>query len=252
MIYRSEKVCGKLRNKILFIVNSLLPRQIAAADVILLNKVDVADPSIVSETEVLIRNINPVAPIHHTIKGEIDLKHIIGISAYKNPPLSTNIAPTGKLSKHEHHVHDDHPEEKVTSRSVLSHDITHYQLRGISSIQVLCPIRLSQVHFDALDEWIRNALWENQVCIRAEGSSLGVENFCQVQVLRCKGAFRDERNKWYVLQGVRSVYEISELEVQQGSQDWERVDVPDQGKIVLIGKGLNEKVKESLERIFVT
>jgi hypothetical protein len=30
-------------------------------------------------------------------------------------------------------------------------------------------------------------------------------------------------------------------------QDWESVDVPDKGKIVLIGKGLNEKVKESLE-----
>jgi hypothetical protein len=48
---------------------------------------------------------------------------------------------------------------------------------------------------------------------------------------------------------VRSVYEISEME---GSQSWESVDVPDKGKIVLIGKGLNEEVKKSLERIFVT
>ena len=80
------------------------------------------------------------------------------------------------------------------------------------------------------------------------------EKTCDVQILRCKGAFRDgEDSKWHVLQGVRSVYEISELKVQQrGSGSLENIGVPDKGKIVLIGKGLNEKVKESLERIFVT
>jgi len=221
-------------------------RQIAAADVILLNKIDMADPSIISEIEILIRQLNPAAPIHHTIKSEIDLKHIIGISAYKKPPPPTNFASsnaTSKVSEPHDHLHtsshcNDYGEQ-ATSHA------THYELRGISSIQVLCPIPLSQAHFDALDEWIRNALWENRVCIQAAD-----ECVCEVLVLRCKGAFRDEKNKWHVLQGVRSVYEISELEVES-SQGWENVDIPDKGKIVLIGKGLNEKVKESLERIFI-
>jgi G3E family GTPase len=232
-------------------------RQIAAADVILLNKVDTADPLVISETQSLIRQINPAAPIHRTIKGEIDLRHIIGISAYKNPPLP-NLSPSipeGNVPKQDDHFHtadcnkheDDGDRDRSTTTS-HSHDATHYELRGISSVQVLCPIPLSQAQIDALDKWIRDALWENRV----EGSGLAdegsYEGSCEVQVLRCKGAFRDERNRWYVLQGVRSVYEISELEVRSGT---ESVDVPDKGKIVLIGKGLNDKVKESLERIFV-
>jgi G3E family GTPase len=82
-------------------------RQIAAADVILLNKVDVADPLVVSETEALIRHINPAAPIHRTIKGEIDLKHIIGISAYKNPPcrIILQVMQRQSCSKQDDHVH---------------------------------------------------------------------------------------------------------------------------------------------------
>jgi len=61
----------------------------------------------------------------------------------------------------------------------------------------------------------------------------------QVQILRCKGLFGDEKGKWWVLQGVRNVYEISEL----GDVG---VDVPDRGKIVLIGKGLDEIVRVNL------
>jgi len=202
----------------------------------------VADPSVISETEALIRHINPAAPIHRTIKSEIHLSHIIGISAYKSPPMPSNVP------KQDDHVHtaDCNKDHSTTSPS---HDATHYELRGISSIQVLCPIRLSQAQIDAFDEWIRNALWENRVSVRTEDPTPDDEGICEVQVLRCKGAFRDEQNKWYILQGVRSVYEISELERSQGR---EGVDVPDKGKVVLIGKGLNKKVKESLEAVFVT
>lgn len=218
-------------------------RQIAAADVILLNKIDIAGPYAVSQTESLIRHVNPAAPLHRTIKGEIDLRHIIGIAAYRNPPPLINNTQSDEKSKD--HVHtaacDDHGEE------ASSHP-THYELRGISSIQVLFPDTLSQAHFDALDKWIRNALWEDQVRIRSEDGEIA----CDVQILRCKGVFRDEESKWHVLQGVRSVYEISELKVQHASASWENIGVPDKGKIVLIGKGLNEKVKESLQRIFIT
>lgn len=108
---------------------------------------------------------------------------------------------------------------------------THYQIRGISSLQVHCPTLLSQSQLDELDEWIRNALWENRV-----------RGYHQVQILRCKGLFGDEKGRWWVLQGVRSVYEISEL----GDVG---VDVPDRGKIVLIGKGLDENVRASLGSI---
>lgn len=195
-----------------------LCRQIAGSDVILLNKVDLVDPSVVNETEGIIRQINPAAPIYRTIKGEIDLKHIIGISAYRKPPPDVVV--------NDQHVHAndcDHYHEPLPN---------HYEVRGITSLQVTCGI-LDQERMDKLDKWIRTALWENRV-----------EDIpSEVQILRCKGAFTSDKGVHYVLQGVRSMYEISEL------PSFESIGVPDAGKVVLIGKGLQDAVRKSLERV---
>ncbi|KDR82612.1 hypothetical protein GALMADRAFT_1347544 [Galerina marginata CBS 339.88] len=194
-------------------------RQIAGSDVILVNKADLVDPKALAETEHTIRQINPAAPIHRTIKGDIDLKHIIGISAFRLPPPEVD-------EKEDTHVHSDDCDH--------AHDAppTHYELRGISSLQVKCGV-LDQPRLDRLDEWIRTALWDSRV----EGvSSL-------VQVLRCKGAFTSDKGVHYVLQGVRSMYEISELPAADS------LGVPDTGKIVLIGKGLDDPVRKSLELV---
>lgn len=193
-------------------------RQIAGSDVILLNKVDLVEPTVLAETENMIRQINPVAPVYKTVKGEIDLKHIIGISAFRLPPPEVPADDT--------HIHSDdcdHPHDPPPN---------HYELRGISSLQVACSI-LSQSQLDKLDEWVRTALWENRI----EGLS------SEIQVLRCKGAFTSENGVHHVLQGVRSMYEISELPAA------ESIGIPDTGKIVLIGKGLDDAVRKSLELV---
>ena len=148
------------------------------------------------------------------MRGQVELEKILGVAAFRKPPTS----------EHVHSEGCDHDDAK-----------THYQIRGISSLQVHCPISLSQSQLDRLDDWIRTALWENRVRIRP-----GVD--LQVQILRCKGLFGDEKGRWWVLQGVRSLYEISEL----GDVG---VDVPDRGKIVLIGKGLDENVRVNLGSI---
>jgi G3E family GTPase len=194
-------------------------RQIASSDVILLNKTDLADGFTLAQTEIFIRQINPFAPIHRTVRGEVELDKILGVAAFRKPPMTTGVD-----AQHVHSEECGHDEAK-----------THYQIRGISSLQVHCPILLSQSQLDELDEWIRNALWENRVRIRPGDDR-------KVQILRCKGLFGDEKGRWWVLQGVRSMYEISELR-DVG------VDVPDRGKIVLIGKGLDENVRVNLGSI---
>jgi len=190
--------------------------------VILLNKADLVDSKVLAETEHTIRQINPAAPIHKTVKGDIDLKHIIGISAFRLPPPDVD----EEKEEEDTHVHSDDCDH--------SHDPppTHYELRGISSLQVKCGV-LDQPRLDKLDEWIRTALWENRV----EGVS------SPIQVLRCKGAFTSDVGVHYVLQGVRSMYEISELPAADS------IGVPDTGKIVLIGKGLDDPVRKSLELV---
>jgi len=194
--------------------------------VIILNKIDLADSDDLAETERMIQSVNPAAPVYKTIKGEIDLKNILGISAYKLPP-STPI----NDDPHIHSEHCDHDHEPTPN---------HYEIRGISSLQVSCPA-LDRTRLDKLDEWIRSILWENRI----PGSTTSDS---EVRVLRCKGAFTSTTGIHYVLQGVQSIYEISELETA-AADNLGVVGIPQVGKIVLIGKGLDDNVRRSLDSV---
>ncbi|EJF63368.1 cobW-domain-containing protein [Dichomitus squalens] len=206
-------------------------RQIAAADVILLNKVDLVPPAEADATEAVIRGVNPAASIHRTVRGEIDLKHIMGIDAYASRQLlevsGARVAKSHR-GEHEHdHNHNNvHDHEHSTSP-------THYEIRGISSLQIDCP-KLSSQQLDVLDEWIRSVLWENKLPGSPSGDNSGLE------VLRCKGLFVTTVGDLYVLQGVRNLYEIAKVEDEE-------LGLPDAGKLVFIGKGLNEHVRRSLQ-----
>lgn len=204
-------------------------RQIAGSDVILLNKVDLVPQAQVESTEDIIEGINPAATIYRTVRGEIDLKYIMGIDAYTSRPVLQR-GPTYTL----HTTHDDHDHDH--SNHEHSHPPTHYEIRGISSLQVDCPTLTSSQH-EKLDEWIRSVLWERQ--LPGEPPSEGTADLA---VLRCKGMFKTTAGKAYVLQGVRNLYDI--MEVQEGDEP--DAGVPDLGKVVLIGKGLDERVRRSL------
>ncbi|KAI0345735.1 cobW-domain-containing protein [Trametopsis cervina] len=197
-------------------------RQIACADVILLNKTDVAPQEHIITLEGQITQLNPTAIIHRTVRGEIDLKHLMGINAYSARPM-----PVGsKFHTHQHEgeedcEHEDHRKPR------------HYELRGISSLQVTCPI-MSAASISALDAWVQSVLWEKHL----PGDDTSA---LSVTVLRCKGMFRDIEGKAHVLQGVRDLYEITTLEGVATD-----LGVPEEGKLVFIGKGLNEQVRDSL------
>ncbi|KAG6909292.1 hypothetical protein DXG01_001236 [Tephrocybe rancida] len=206
-------------------------KQIAGSDVILLNKADLVSADDLVDVKSLIRQINPAAPIYPTVRGVVDLAHIMGISAFTAPPLLTSATPTSHSHSHSPDHEHDHEHEHDHKR-----EQTHYELRGISSLQVSCPV-LSTARFEALDVWIRAVLWENRIP-ETPASNPATD----LLVLRCKGLITTNDGTQYVLQGVRSMYDM--LEVQKESED---IAVPQLGKIVLIGKGLDESVRRSLE-----
>ncbi|KAI0770371.1 cobW-domain-containing protein [Fomes fomentarius] len=212
-------------------------RQIAAADVILLNKIDLVSPKEADGTEATIRGINPAATLHRTVRGEIELKYIMGVDAYASRQIldeTRALAPS--TAKCEHKDHDTHTHDHHGHDHPHGKEPTHYELRGISSLQIDCP-KLSPVQMDKLDEWIRTVLWERQVPGRPTREAGTVE------VLRCKGLFVTESGELHVLQGVRNLYEISQVEGE------EALGLPDTGKLVFIGKGLDEDVRYSLEEV---
>ncbi|KAN0139900.1 CobW domain containing protein [Lactarius tabidus] len=202
-------------------------RQIAAADVILLNKTDLVTAADLRATEDLLRGVNPAVTIHHTIRANIDLKNVVNIRAYASR-ASLN-GGTSWFGNRDHAVHDhDHGE---------SHDhSTHYEVRGITSLQISCPV-LSTAQQERLEEWIRMVLWESQL----PGHSTD-DRDRPLEVLRCKGIFGTQSGQTLVLQGVRNLYELEPLVGDD-------VGLPEHGKLVFIGKGLGDAVRQSLENI---
>lgn len=194
-------------------------RQIAGSDVIILNKVDLSSQKQLDDVESIIAQVNPAAMIHRTVRGQVDVNHVVNLGAYAARDVRVSAA-----NKHDHD--HDHGEADCDCA-------THYQVRGISSLLVPCPA-LDPARLDALDGWLRTVLWEHEVP--------GIHGHA-VEVLRCKGAFRTLSGERYVLQGVREMYELVPVEGVTGAEG------PQIGKLVLIGKGMDDRVKKSLEDI---
>ena len=198
-------------------------RQVACSDVILINKADLASETQISTLEGIVRGINPLATTHRTTRSNIDLGLVINLNAY-----ASRIPPTSVPETH-HHDHADGtcPDPESHPKS------THYTIRGISSILVPVPV-LPAVQIETLDEWVRSVLWEHK--LPDEGGTEGLD------VLRCKGMFRTDAGEVYVLQGVREMYDLSPAESMQDSDGTGEI-----GKLVFIGRGLDDRVRTSLE-----
>jgi len=201
-------------------------RQIAGADVILLNKTDLVSAADLRATEDLLSKINPTITIHRTVRADIDLKHVLNVRAYASRGLSR--AGTPPSGDHDHALHDG-------EKSEHEHN-THYEVRGITSLRISCPV-LSPEQLKRLEEWIRTVLWESQLPEHPAGFHGG-----SLEVLRCKGMFGTQSGQTYVLQGVRNLYELEPLVGDD-------VGLPEHGKLVLIGKGLDDTVRKSLESV---
>jgi G3E family GTPase len=79
--------------------------QLAFADVVLVNKVDLVDAGSLATVERRVRNINPYAKIHRTERCDIDLAQVMGRHAF-NLERILEVEP-GFLTEEHDHDHDD-------------------------------------------------------------------------------------------------------------------------------------------------
>jgi G3E family GTPase len=79
--------------------------QIAFADVILLNKLDLVTPAEADELEVTIKSVNPVAKVHRTQKSVVDMDKILNVGGF-SLDRAVDINPHF-LHDHHHHHHSD-------------------------------------------------------------------------------------------------------------------------------------------------
>ncbi|KAJ8483811.1 hypothetical protein OPV22_016296 [Ensete ventricosum] len=152
--------------------------QIAFADVVILNKVDLVSQedyeldtsSILEELEKQIYNINSLATVIHTVRCQVDLCKILDRQAYG----AKNIAHLEKLL-----------EDSKSTFSRSRHDDT---------LCTLCIYEEQPVDLDMVRSWLEDLLWEKK---------------SNMDVYRCKGVLNVlNSDQLHTLQAVREIYEI--------------------------------------------
>jgi len=207
--------------------------QVATADVILLNKADLAlsqpnSPSL-EFTKATIRRLNPTAPIHQTVKGELDdLKLIIGLNAYASNPFRHTPSLASSIMIQADHDHD--------------HAHVHVEIGGISSMIVPLPI-LNDDQLKSFDRWLGTLLWEGCIPLMTQ-SSVSIEEL-KIEILRCKGIVNTVEKKTFLIQGVRTLYELTEIPQSPGTEANDDIS----GKLALIGRFLSPGDGKTLDSV---
>ncbi|KAK9105355.1 hypothetical protein Scep_022199 [Stephania cephalantha] len=182
--------------------------QIAFADVVILNKVDLVPQSpmasdVLKELESDIYKINSLATIVRSVRCNVDLSMILDRRAYD----AKHIAHLESLLKEN---------QSVSANSLHDH-----------SFRTLCIYEEQQVDLSKVELWLEEILWEKKY---------------NMDVYRCKGILNIlNSDQLHTIQAVREIYEIVP------ARKWQQHDNPI-NKIVFIGRNLNESLLRDLFR----
>ncbi len=208
--------------------------QIAFADVVLLNKIDLVSPAELANVERRIRAINPHATIHRTERSAIDLDKVLDRGAFDLERILSLDPEFLEADEHDHHDHDhdhhdhDHHDHDHHHHHDHDHDHHHDHPRhdnAVFSISLRGGVLDPQKFFP----WI-------QEVTQVEGPN----------ILRLKGILAMDRDPdRYVIQGVHMIIEGTH------QRPW-RDDEKRESRLVFIGRKLNEDaIRKAFEACLV-
>jgi G3E family GTPase len=182
--------------------------QIAFADVIILNKTDLAGADEVSEIEARIRAINPYAKLHKTVNCGVPLDAVLGRNAFDLGRI-LEIEPEFLDGDGEDEDEDEHEHEHEHTH----HGLKHYHDEEMQSVSLSIE---GDIDPEKFMPWLQNY-------VQKEGAS----------ILRAKGilAFKDEPKR-FVFQGVHMLLD-GDLQREWKPQE-KRLS-----RLVFIGRNLN-------------
>ncbi|XP_021910180.1 COBW domain-containing protein 1, partial [Carica papaya] len=148
--------------------------QIAFADVVVLNKVDLVSPEdsgvSIEELEKEIHSINSLANIIRSVRCQVDLSKILNCHSYDV-------------------THETHLEALLEENQALNSRDLHD-----TGVRTLCIHEPQAVDLDKVRSWLEEILWEKKY---------------KMDVYRCKGVLRVQNSdQLHTLQAVREIYEI--------------------------------------------
>ncbi len=206
--------------------------QIAFADVILLNKIDLVSAEELAEVEGRIRAINPYAKLHKTTRSNVPIDEVLNRNAFDlqrileiEPDFLNTDDDHGhhdhghddhghEHHDHDHHDHHDHGHAHEHDHAAHGHGLKHYHDEEMQSLSITLD---GDVDPEKFLPWVNDY-------VQKEGLS----------ILRSKGilAFKNEPRR-FVYQGVHMMLD----------GDLQREWKPDEkrlSRIVFIGRHLKE------------
>ncbi|TPX64003.1 hypothetical protein SpCBS45565_g06216 [Spizellomyces sp. 'palustris'] len=182
-------------------------RQIAFADRIILNKIDLVTDEHIKDLETAIRSVNAVAPIYRTTRSEVPIEFMLDL-----------------------HCFDDRSKDPFADANAGRPPSATHIDEDVRTVAFTVP---GQVDLHKLDAWLQSVLWERTVPGRRKDAAGGME------ILRFKALINATGNdRKCVVQAVRELYDKQEGAFWE--QDEERIN-----KVVLIGKNLDESFPQS-------
>ena len=190
--------------------------QVAFADVIILNKIDLVSEGELKEVEARIRAINPYAKLHRTTRCQVPLDAVLGRNAFDLDRILEIEPEFLQVDDHDHdhdHGHDHHDH---------GHGLKHYHDEEMQSVSFRIEGDVDPNKFMP---------WINEL-VQKEGPN----------ILRSKGilSFRNEAKR-FVFQGVHMILD-GDLQ-----RDWKPGEKRE-SKVVFIGRNLK---KDELEKGFL-
>ncbi|XP_063644096.1 zinc-regulated GTPase metalloprotein activator 1A isoform X7 [Pan troglodytes] len=181
-------------------------KQVALADIILINKTDLVPEEDVKKLRTTIRSINGLGQILETQRSRVDLSNVLDLHAFDS---LSGISLQKKLK----HVPGTQP---------------HLD-QSIVTITFEVPGNAKEEH---LNMFIQNLLWEKNVRNK--------DNHC-MEVIRLKGLVSiKDKSQQVIVQGVHELYDLEETPVSW-KDDTERTN-----RLVLLGRNLDKDILKQL------
>ncbi|NJK90728.1 MAG: GTP-binding protein [Blastochloris sp.] len=185
--------------------------QVAFADVLILNKTDLASPEELEALEKRVRGINAVAKIHRAVNADVEIGKVLNVGGF-NLDRAMELEPEF-LGEHGHDDHDDdhdHDHEHHHDHEEEHHDHEHDE--SVTSVGITTAGDLDLQKFD---QWLGRLLREK-----------GVDIFRMKGVVSIQG--EDRR---FVFQGVHMLFD--------GRPDRPWGEEPRRNRVIFIGRNLD-------------
>uniref|UniRef100_F7E231 CobW C-terminal domain-containing protein n=1 Tax=Ornithorhynchus anatinus TaxID=9258 RepID=F7E231_ORNAN len=181
-------------------------RQVALADLVIINKTDLVSEEELNTLKAAVRSINGLVKILETQKSRVNLSNVLDLHAFDS---LSGISFQNKLQL----VQASHPHLDMSIVTVT------FEVPGNSSEE-------------NLNVFIQNLLWEKNVKNK---------DGCSMEIIRLKGlvSFKDKSHQ-VIIQGVRELYDLEDTPVKW-KEDAERTN-----RLVLIGRNLDKDILQQL------